>query len=84
MLEPPVPPVLAFPERPNINLSVKSGVLLVPSHKFQPDGISAFVPDHIAIKPVGIETMPVNADPSPENDVAVSVPVTVALLPLTD
>ena len=37
-----------------MNLARKSGVLFVPSHKYQPVGIEAILPYHMVITPVGM------------------------------
>jgi len=49
---------------PIINLSLKSGVELVPSHISHPVGIALVAPDHMAIRPVGTPTIPVKLLPS--------------------
>ena len=36
-----------------MNLSLKFGVPFVPSHRAQPEGMLARVPDHITITPLG-------------------------------
>ena len=43
---------------PTMNLSLKSGVPLVPSQMCQPGGIEAIVPDHMIITPDGIAVLP--------------------------
>jgi hypothetical protein len=88
VLAPPALPEFAFAERPITNLEDKSGVPLAPLHKYQPDGIFALVPDHKAINPVGIETIPVNAAPliagnAPDNWLEGIVPDT-DRLPVTE
>jgi hypothetical protein len=48
------PGFVPFVGTPTTNLSNRFGVPLLPSHKAQPEGIEAKVPDHIQITPVGI------------------------------
>ena len=62
---PPESPTLySEPPAPTTNLFLKSGVLLLPSHKTYPEGIAFAAPDHITITPVGIPAIPVRFDPS--------------------
>ena len=37
---------------------------MLPSHKVKPEGMAFAAPDHIIIIPVGMDTIPVRADPS--------------------
>ena len=43
---------------PTINLSLKSGVPLVPSQSCQPTGMEAILPDQIIIEPFGRDNEP--------------------------
>ena len=58
VFEPPVLFVLVPLDLPKINLSVKFGVQLLPSHRTKPEGIFASVPLHITIRPDGIVEPP--------------------------
>ena len=51
---------------PTINLSLKSGVLLLPLHKYQPDGIAFSAPDQIAMIPEGTPITVVQEAAEPE------------------
>ena len=53
---PPVEPGSAPAAAPTMNLSLKSGVLLVPLQSTHPEGILASVPLHMTITPLGIES----------------------------
>lgn len=51
---PPVAATAYVLPAPTMNLSRKSGVLFVPSHKSQPVGMEAILPYHMVITPVGM------------------------------
>jgi hypothetical protein len=57
-----------------MNLPVRFGVPLLPSHKFQPVGIAEDAPDHIRITPDGIPEIPVSAEPSMAGNAPVRLP----------
>ena len=52
MLDPPDAPGLYAPPAPTINLSVRFGVPLLPSHNTNPVGILPVLPDHKIIIPL--------------------------------
>ena len=82
------------PPAPTINLSLKSGVPLVPLQITHPEGIDAIDPDHIIIPPIGIVPNPLSLAEGPATisptevilapaltfPVNVEVPLTVRLL----
>ena len=55
---------------PTTKRSLKSGVLLLPSHNTQPLGIVAIVPDQRTITPVGMVVIPVKFAPLTAGKVA--------------
>jgi hypothetical protein len=54
-LEPPVAATLYVEPAPITNLFLRSGVLLEPLHRYQPEGIALAAPDQIIIPPLGID-----------------------------